>query len=331
MSEKIPKSIQLGGKNIEYNEQEYNAWALESGKRAIAFANMEPIKFKIGEMRAEFDPREVIQIDNEKMQLVININNPGAKRRDEMVGIGGVYCHPNWFGANNAEEAIAAWDWFFQETRITKEQITIIEAYFVMRLISSGQNQIQTYRILALASALKHLHDKGVNVESKLSEIGNKIRGNFRAFKRLNKKNSIESWFRIMELIKFLSDMSAESSLAEFAMLTGHNVKICKHPDILIDDVKVEVKYDRKESMSNETSLLGDIEKGLRQKGQLICIFTGDFRQKKLKKFKLRWLATTRLLESLNFSLRAAKNGKKCVLLFSGSYNGYVGRIALIN
>ncbi len=182
---------------------------------------------------------------------------------------------------------------------------------------------------MSLVVDLKKLYDAGINIDKKITELSSKIKGNLRAFNKRKDNDAGPALFRIGLLTRELSDLSAEARLARFANAVGMDVKIQKSPDILIENVRVEVKFDRKDRMS-DIGFSNKIKKGLKQKGSLVAIFTGTFERKKIRGMRITWLPNDSLLNALKQGISVCKNGKKCVLLFTGTNKGYFARLGLI-
>lgn len=327
----IPDEIDIDGKKIPVNKEHYRKWALAAGNRVIQFSKMKPMRIKIGDtLFAMFDLSEFVKINPDGNGTTIQLKDPGPKIRENLVGIAGMYYHPSNIGAENTQQVVESWNWLFDRNNLQKTKIeNFLEGLAIMNMISSGQNEVALFNIMSLAVDLKKLFELGVNVDSKISELISKIKGNWRAFNRTREKSIALALVQFDKLTYAMSDLLAESRLAVLAKELGYNVKLNKSPDLLIDGIKIEVKFDRRKQMSDR-AFTNKVKKGLKQGGKMVAIFTGSFKIKKFGHSKLKWFAISPIKDSLKMSLQICKNKKQCVLLFTGTNKGFVGRHAII-
>lgn len=304
---------------------------IAAANRVLAFSQNGPLQIKINDVViAEIDLREILSA-NLVDGTTISLTDVGIKIKGDLIGLGGMYYYPHFFGADNAMQVVESWNWLMSQLKIPKEELEVmIEGYCIIDFIFTGRNMPQIYRMMSLAMDLKILQEMNIDVSSKISELNEKAKGNFRAFKKFNAKDDASSITRIREIINQLADLSTESRLAVIAKRMGKDVQIGKSPDLLIDNIRVEVKFDRGEGMDNNT-FLNKLSKGFNQGGSMVAIDTMDLRVKNTEKIKLTWLPTTTLKNSLELGIKATKNGRKCVLLFSGSNKGYFGKLGLVH
>ena len=331
MTAEIPDYIEHDGKKIPIDKDHYKKWALDAGKRILLFSKMKPIRTTLGDdLLSIVDMKEFVQIEDDKNGTIINIGEPGLKTKEGLIGLGGNYFTPFYLGADNAKEVIDSWNWVFEYMEIPKKDFEqSLEFSYVLDFISSGKAETKIFKIMSLVVDLKKLYDAGINIDKKITELSSKIKGNLRAFNKRKDNDAGPALFRIGLLTRELSDLSAEARLARFANAVGMDVKIQKSPDILIENVRVEVKFDRKDRMS-DIGFSNKIKKGLKQKGSLVAIFTGTFERKKIRGMRITWLPNDSLLNALKQGISVCKNGKKCVLLFTGTNKGYFARLGLI-
>lgn len=331
MDNSNPMEVKIAGTRVPIDEEAYKKWAIAAAKRILFFSQMQPQRFEIdGRLAIELDMRGIIAPNPDGHGTTIKLDEPGLKRRGELVGLGGSFFLPWVFGAKDADQAIESWNWLFSQATVPKQDLEFdLEMMYVLGFISRGIGGPEIFRIMGLATDLKQLHDMGVDVRRKVSEINQKIAGNVRAFKRLKDKRPAEAMFRIMELTYELSDLSAESRLALIAKINGMDVKMGKSPDLFIDGVRVEVKFDRRDEM-DAGAFVNKLRKGFAQGGNLIVILTGDFRTKKIEGLNLTWMPMNTLNNLLKMAVKAAKNRRKCILLYTGTNKGYLGRLALL-
>lgn len=316
---------------IPFDEEAYKKWAMQAATRIHAVSQRKPLQLKLnGILVGELAMNEIIHPNPDGQGTTVDLGEAGIKRRGDLVGMGGAYYHPYFFGADNADAAIESWNWLFDQSTLPKKDIeTDLEMMLVLDFIRVGMIEPTVFKILALATDLHRLYKMGIDVSKKVSEVNEKIRGNIKQANKLKEKNTTQYLLRLEHLTYQLADMASESRLALFAKTFGFDVKLQKSPDVLINDVRVEVKHVWQHEM-DIGSFVNKITKGFKQRGQIVVIETGDFRNKSIKSFQIKWLPTMPLSEALRATISAAKNGRKCVLLFAGTNKGYIGKWALI-
>ncbi len=326
----IPDTIEIDGKIHPFDKEGYRKWAIEGGKRILAFIQNGPIEIKAGEIVIMIcDPGEFITA-NPADGTTINIKEAGLKIRKGLVGIAGTYYHPHTIGAVNSEHVIESWDWLFSKNNFAKKEFEeFLEAMSILRMIISGKNEVAIQHIMGLAVDLKFLSDNKIDVEQKINELMSKIKGNWRKFNRLlNEGKEVYAEMHMRDMALTISDMQAESALARIAYQLKMQVEMKKNPDLIIDNVRVEVKNDRHDETNSER-FESKIDKGLEQGGELVSIFT-DLKKKSHKNKKITWYASESISVALPVAIELCKKGRKCVLLFTGSNKGFFGRVGLL-
>ncbi len=189
------------------------------------------------------------------------------------------------------------------------------------------------FHLLSLAVDLHDLYSNGINVQSKILELGKQARAHLRKYERLKDNFVVQALTKISALRFYMANVSSESRLARLAKEYGYGVKLGKHPDLTIEGKSVEVKRARtkyplspnqRKRLANLSNL---IKKGLKQKADLIAIQVLYLDKREIKGIKTAWLGTDRLHNVLKSAL--TYNGKH-VLLFCGTNRGYFGRIMLL-
>lgn len=327
----IPDEIEVGGKRYPVDKEGYKKFALAAGQRVLIFSKMGPMKISLGgKDLALLDMKKFVKIDPDGEGTTIQLGEPGPKVEQGLVGMGGLYYHPRNIGANSVDEVIESWNWLFERNDFPKIDFeNMLEGDSILYWIRTGQNQMAVFYIMSLAVDLKQLFDVGIDIEEKISELMSKIKGNWKKFKKLNKTETVLALMHLENLTLTIADMVAETRIAIAAHGFGLDVKMRRTPDVLIDGVRVEAKFDRRKLMGDR-SFETKVTKGIKQGGALIAIFTGSLGIKKLKNRKLTWLPTESLETSLLTAIEFCKKGKKCVLLFTGTNKGEIGRMAII-
>ena len=132
----------------------------------------------------------------------------------------------------------------------------------------------------------------------------------------------------LSNIIDYIADTSSETRLAKIALYGNLDVSLTIHPDLIIDNIGIEVKFDKFDHLGKK-SLSDKINQGIKQGGKIISIET-KLEKIKPNEFKITWFPVNNAIESLKQGIQIAKNNKNCVLLFTGSTNGYFARLGLI-
>jgi len=287
-----------------------------------------------------------------KFNIEVDFSQIGLNVKDNLVGMGGFYYNPKYFGGDNAQKVIAAWDWFLKKMQVDEEDFLVaLEGELVWETLLTGFEEGLTYYVLSLVVDLYALDSLGLNVTTKISEVGKQIRNHMRVYEKLSRKKEFslsvkavgDAYYRIKNLRLYLANLSSESRLARLAKLYGFDVKLGIHPDLTINGKSVEVKRVRgkyiipkeREALitiiSSEsasiTSLSNPIREGLRQGADIVAIEVGDLKKKDVKGFKTTWLGKDTLERVLRSA--AGYNRKGIILLFSSTLEGIFGRIIL--
>jgi len=289
-----------------------------------------PITLRLGKLTiAEFVFGEIIKVDPEAERTTIDLGSLGLKRRNGLVGMAGLYYHPVMFGAKNAEEAVESWHWLFNQLGWPIEEIeTEIEISALIDFIFTGIADTSIFHILALATDIRRLNSLSVDVSSKISELRKQVKGHMRSSKRLRSRDKVGSVLRVAQLSHFIADLSSETRLAIVAKKSDHDVKLGKIPNLLIDGVGIEVKCLR--AVDDRADLSNRIVQGFKQSAQIVAVETGNMRKQKIADLQSTWLKVNHLETALDTVTLAAKNGRRCVLLFTGTSRGYLGRSILL-
>lgn len=327
----IPDTIEIDGKIHPFDKEDYRKWAIEGGKRILAFVQNGPMRIKLGgELLSIWDPGEFITIDPDGNGTTIELKEHGLKIREGLIGLAGTYYQPHHLGADSNQQVIDSWNWLFTRSNFPKEKFEeFLEGLAIIRMITTGTNQVVLQHMMSLAIDLKELHDNGINTDEKISELMSKVKGNWRKFNKLmNGDEMAYASIQMNEMSLTIADMLAESVLAKIAYKLDLCVEMKKSPDLIIDDVLVEVKNDRQDE-TNSKRFESKVNKGLKQGGELVAIFT-DTKKKSHKDKKITWWATESMSAALPMAIELCKKGRKCVLLFTGSSKGPFGRVGLI-
>lgn len=96
------------------DESERN-WLLAAANRVMAFSQNGPLQVKINDnVIAEIDLRGILSA-NPVDGTTINITDPGIKVKGDLVGLGGMYYYPSFFGADNTTQVVESWNWLLSQ------------------------------------------------------------------------------------------------------------------------------------------------------------------------------------------------------------------------
>ena len=279
-----------------------------------------------GNKIAEFNVGELFSMKEGRLQ--VDFGQIGLKIKGNFVGLGHILYAPWLFGARNVQNVLDSWNWLLGETKVSEETLQIaLEACSLLRLLLTGRDEGENVHFFSLLVNLYELDLAGIDTSSKIQEFGCQIRSHMRKFERWIEKKPSRAISRTEKLRQYLSNVSSECMLARVAKLYGYDVKLGKHPDLIINNKKMEVKrlssYDKYADFSNP------INEGLKQNPDIVAIEVNSLERRSIKGYKAKWLGRSNLKAVLKTALAFAKSGN-CILLFSGTKQGLKGRIILL-
>lgn len=281
-----------------------------------------------GRKIAEFNIGELFSIKEGRLQ--IDFGQMGLTVKGNFVGLGHILYEPSLFGARNVQNALDSWNWLVKETKVSEETLSIaLKTCSLFKLLITGRDEGENVHIFSLIVNLYELNLAGVDTRPKIEEFGHLIRSYMRKFDNWIYQKPWRAIARTEELRRHLSNVSSECFLARVAKHYGFDVKLGKHPDLTINNKKIEVK--RLSSYDKYANLSNPIDKGLNQKPNpdIVAIQVNSFEKRSIKGYKAKWIARDSLGNALKTALGFGKNGN-CVLLFSGTKQGLKGRIILL-
>lgn len=313
-------------------DNEYlNKLLLESASRILMSQMIKAVRVNTDDKTSIiFCPGEFISLDPDGNGTTISLGDAGLKVREGLVGIASVYYDPNYLDADSVQQVIDSWNWMFSNNNFSKDEFeTFLEGMTIIRVIMTGEIPMYIQQIMSLAINMKKLNGIGINTDEKISELMSKSKGNWRKIKKYVGQNRTDLvLIQIDEMLLTIADMLVESILAIESYSCGFKMQMKKSPDLLIENIKVEVKNVRHYTITSnnfETKL----NTGIKQGGEIIAIFTrGGI--KSIKHNKITWWPIESLSTSLSMSLDLCKKGRKCVLLLTKSGYEYFGRMGLI-
>lgn len=281
-----------------------------------------------GRKIAEFNIGELFSIKEGRIQ--VDFGQMGLKIKENFVGLGHILYAPWLFGARNVQNAADSWNWLVKETRVSEETLQMaLETCSLCSLLVRGIDEGENVHVFSTMVNLYELNLAGVDTRPKIEEFGHQIRSYMRIFEKWIDKRPWRAIAKTEELRRHLSDISSECFLARVAKSCGFDVKLGKHPDLTINNKKIEVK--RLRSYDKYANLSNPIYRGLNQKPNpdIVAIQVNSFEKRSIKGYKSKWLARDSLGNALKTALAFGKDGN-CVLLFSGTKQGSIGRIILL-
>lgn len=281
-----------------------------------------------GRKIAEFNIGELFSIKEGRIQ--VDFGQIGLEIKGNFVGLGHILYAPWLFGARNVQNAVDSWNWLVKETRVSEETLQMaLEICSLSSLLVRGIDEGENVHIFPTMVNLYELNLAGVDTRPKIDEFGHQTRSYMRIFEKWIDKRPWRAIARTEGLRRYFSNVSSECFLAGVAKHYGFDVKLGKHPDLIINNKKIEVK--RLGSYDKHADLLNPIDRGLNQKPNpdVVAIQVNSLEKRSIKGYRAKWLARDSLNNALKTAFAFGKNGT-CVLLFSGTKQGLKGRIVLL-
>lgn len=253
----------------------------------------------------------------------------GVFVKDDMVCWGGVCYNPKlMLGAKDTQQVIEAWKWFTSQLKIDSSVFeNEIEKTAILEWVLLCYSTIYLPKILNLAVDLYRLNEFDVDISKKLHEINKNIKGNFKKAKKLTKKLEIDRQYKYSA--HYLADIAAETRLAIVGKLQNYDTKLFMAHDLVLDDIKIQVKYLRK---SNKIStILGLMDDGFTHGAQIVAINHDPDLNIELasleKALNGKWLDFgNTLYYELDVAVELAKKSSRIVLFFTSTQDGYLAR-----
>jgi hypothetical protein len=288
-----------------------------------------------GEVLFEFNIGELIHLD--KGKLNIDLGQVGLKTKGNLVGMSGFYYNPKIFWGGNVENVIDSWNWLLKMLGVDVWTFQgAIEGEAVLEFLFTGHEEGLIFYFFSLLVDLYELNSVNIEINSKIAELKRQVRGHIKSYKKLKNGNIPEAFSRITKLRMYLANLSSECRLARLATLYGFDVKLGIHPDLTVNNKKIEVKRVRSKYLSSklahaipQASLSNPIREGLVQNPDIIAIQVNNLEKRAIKGFKATWLARDRLKNVLEKAL-TYKGKAKLIVLFLGTNRGYFGRTILL-
>jgi len=269
------------------------------------------LKDNNGKEIAIFNIGELIK--EKKGKIRITFGSMGLTVKGNFVGLGHIQYSPEFLGARNIREVLDAWNYMINKFRVNPEDLQMaLESSSLMGLLLTGIEEGKDVNILSIFVDLKELESLGINIEPKVQEFGEEIRGHIRSFCKLEKKNMWHAILVAQALRKYLSNASSECSLARIAKFYGFSVNFKKNPDLIINGKGFEVK--RANSLDFRTCLR-DAQK---QPHEIIAIEVNSLKEIVTPNHEAIWTEETNLKTAIKASLEVKWEGD-VVLLFMGT------------
>jgi hypothetical protein len=290
---------------------------------------------KNGEVLFEFNIGELIHLD--KGKLNIDLGEVGLKTKGNLVGMSGVYYNPKIFWGGETQNVINSWNWLVRAIGLDEQTFqNAIESEAVIEFLFTGHEEGLVFYFFSLIVDLYELNSLNIDVSAKISELRKQVRNHIRKYEKLKDRDITQAFFRIANLRLYLANISSECRLARLGKLYGFDVKLAIHPDLTINNKKIEVKRVRSKYLIPKpayaiplTNLSNPIKRGLKQNADMIAIQANNLKKRKIKNLKATWFARDRLKNVLKTAL-TYKGKAKPIVLFQGTDKGYFGRMILL-
>jgi len=317
-SQKFELESRIISKERQLNEERFfkNMWnALNQKKPSILRDNKgrEIARFDIGKLFREKDGK--IEVDFGKF---------GLKVEGKFVGLGHILYNPEFLGAKSVHEVLESWDWLIEKTHVDSENLQMaLETCSLIVILKTGIEEGIDINIFNLAVNLRKLESLGIDVTPKIEEFGEEIRGHIKSFWKWEKKGIWGGILTVQALRKYLSNVSSECFLARISKSYGFDVRLAKHPDLIIDGKRVEVK--RAHSYNLSSSIKG-------AQGQLhhvMAIEVDSLKQRPIPNREAIWSNEGELKGAIANALTSRWN-YDTILLFTATLEGLKGRIVYL-
>ena len=239
-----------------------------------------------------------INVDGETLN--IEIREPAVKKKNDLVGYGGLYVHPKLADSPDARSVISYWNWFDGRVHgALAAKVPILAATWLLQgLFGWGY----TFRPALLLSAARDAYAvRNISgFDEKILELERQLSGTNHGPQLMDRIESAGAEFRTARLYADL----------------GRNVIFGRTPDLTVDRVPVEVKMPRS---PDERAVYAATDKAFtRQHAQIVIIDNS-------------WVFHNRLFDvskdhrwALRKALKYAGRGKRTALRLS--YSNLYGR-----
>jgi len=283
----------------------------------------------------EFNIGELLHLD--KGTLNIYLGQEGLKTKGNLVGMGGFYYNPKLFWGGTIENVVDSWTWLLKMLDVDVWTFqSAIESGAILYYLFTGHEEGLIFYFFSLLVDLYELNSVNIDINSKINELKKQVRGHIRRYEQLKKRDIPQAFVRIANLRAYLANVSSECRLARLANLYDFDVKLGIHPDLTVNNKKIEVKRIRSKYLNSkpahaipQASLSNPIREGLVQNPDIIAIQINTLKKRTIKGFKATWLARDKLKNVLETAL-TFKGKANLIVLFHGTYREYFGRIILL-
>jgi hypothetical protein len=237
--------------------------------------------------------------------LTVEMSEPRLMKRDGLVGFGGLYVHPKLADSPDARSAISNWNWFdkSQNGVLGAKLPNLISAWLLQGLVGCGY----TFRPAMLLSAARDAY-----AVRKLPGFDEKM---------LELQRQLERVENGSQLLDRIDSAAAEFRAARLCASLGHEVAFRKTPDLLVEDVPVEVKLLRSRDSRAKRAAFEDAS--TRQRARIV-IFDSSW------VFHTVWFDESDDYRwALAKAMRLARRGKTSALelSYSNLYSKAVGKL----
>ena len=270
----------------------------------------------------KFDVGKLFRIEDGNIH--VNFGCFGLKTDGNLVGLGHMLYSPKFFGANDVNSVVNAWNWFIKEVHVGEDDLQMaFESSSLAMLLSTGVEPGKDISVFALIVDLYELDSMGIKTKPKLEEFGYQVRSHIRKYQDLITRKAWKAIIKADSLKDYLSNVSSECRLARTAKSYGFEIEFGKHPDLKINGKGIEVKSLSSYSLSNP------IDEAMKQPHDIIAIDVKSLEWRPIPNRRSTWLGTDDLKKVLQTALACGNQGN-VVLLFMHTIQGTEGRIILL-
>lgn len=274
--------------------------------------------------------REIARLDIGKLfrekegKIEVDFGSFGLKVVENFIGLGHILYNPEYLGAGSIQEVMESWNWLLGKTHVDLENFQMaLETTSLIVMLKTGIEEGRDVNIFNLAVNLRKLEVSGIDVNPKIEEFGEEIRGHIKSFWKWEKTKMWNGILVTQELRGYLSNVSSECFLAMLSKAYGFDVKLGKHPDLVINGRRVEVKRASSYNISNV------IRSAQYQPHDIIAIEANSLEHQRIHNREATWSNEGDLKDAFTNVLKLRCNND-IVLLFMATMEGLKGRIILL-
>ncbi len=261
---------------------------------------------------------------------IITIISSGIHDRNGFICFAGMCLAPRFsLAAQDSKQVLDSWKWFVNQLGEDGGYFEYSVEGAAIAMYLDGSSLVSTpYRVIGLIVELFRLDSLGVDVKPKIRHIMSQVKGHLRKSKRMTEHP--DKLGTMTYLLTFLNSIVAETLIALVAKQLGHDVKLGESPDVVIDNIAVEIKSPE---TNVESAIENIVEKGF-DKANLVVINSLQIPENWLKN-KATIMGEVDISMALTQALSLAKNNRRCLLFYGNRISreykvAYFGRVVIL-